>query len=241
MDSCILGHECIDELAAEMGVGELVKEITRRAMAGELDFDDALRARVALLKGMKESQLQAVWSRLHLNPGAIPLIETLKAAGVKIALLSGGFTYFAHRVAARLGIDYAFSNTLEVDDNGLLTGRVSGPIVNGNKKEQIMRILAERENIPLANVVAMGDGANDQYMVREAGLGIAYHGKAILKGATVHHIDHTPLHSLVHFANIPPVYSCDPSQFGKVRLESLPPKDGFPCFSSLEDILAGRN
>jgi len=235
MDSCILGHECIDELATEMGVGERVADITRRSMAGELDFVAALRERVGLLQGMDESRLDKVWQRLYLNPGAVKLIKALKQANVKTALVSGGFTRFTHPVAARLGMDYAFSNTLEIKD-GTLTGKVAGSIVDGNMKEKVVRLLAERENVKMEEVVTMGDGANDQYMVRAAGLGVAYHGKAILKGATPHHINNNPLQALLYYMNIPPAGGPQ----GKVLASSLPVLTQ-PADLSLEDLLQNKS
>jgi len=202
MDSCILAHECIDELATEMGVSERVSDITRRAMAGEIDFDTALRERVSLLRGMNESVLEKVWLRLYLNPGALELISDLKKAGYKVALVSGGFVYFAQRVAERLGIDFAYSNTLDVSE-GKLTGHVVGRVVNGYVKEKIVRFLADREGVPMNSVITMGDGANDQYMVKAAGIGVAFHGKAVLKAVTPHHINNHSLHILLHYLNIP--------------------------------------
>jgi len=233
MDSCILAHECIDELATEMGVSQRVSEITRRAMAGEIDFDTALRERVSLLRGMDASALDKVWRRLYLNPGAKELITSLKKAGFKIALVSGGFVFFTQHVAERLGIDYAFSNTLEVID-GKLTGHVAGRVVNGYVKEKIVRILAEKEGLPMNSVISMGDGANDQFMVRAAGVGIAYHAKAVLKAVTPHHINNFPLHALLHYLNVP-LHRTDHDPVQPILAHSLPSITS-PC-SSLDQLL----
>lgn len=233
MDSCILAHECIDELATEMGVSQRVSDITSRAMAGELDFDTALRERVSLLRGMNESALEKVWLRLYLNPGAKELVSSLKKAGFKVALVSGGFVYFVQRVAERLGIDYAFSNTLEVKD-GKLTGHVVGRVVNGYVKEKIVRMLAEKEGWAMNSVIAMGDGANDQYMVKAAGLGVAYHAKAVLKAVTPHHINHHSLHVLLHCVNVP-LYRTDHDPVQPILAHTLPVIA--PPVTSLDQLL----
>jgi len=199
MDSCIIANECIDEMASVFGRGAEVSAITAQAMKEGLDFDEALRLRLNLLKGMTKQQLQSVWPKLQLNSGAERLIRILKQFGCKTAIISGGFTFFAHKIAHLLGADYAFSNTLEFDDNGVFLGTVTAPIVNGQMKERILQTLAAKEAVPLRQVIAMGDGANDRWMVSRAGLGVAYHAKAILKAATPHHLNCCPLDSLLYF------------------------------------------
>eukprot|EP01111_Echinosteliopsis_oligospora_P015393 TRINITY_DN6082_c0_g1_i2.p1 TRINITY_DN6082_c0_g1~~TRINITY_DN6082_c0_g1_i2.p1 ORF type:complete len:251 (-),score=45.01 TRINITY_DN6082_c0_g1_i2:11-763(-) len=238
MDSCILAHECIDELASEMNVCSRVSEITRRAMAGELDFNEALKERVSLLKGMKEEQMKNVWNRLTLTPGAVPLIRSLKAAGFKIALVSGGFTYFTHKVASKLGIDFAFSNTLEVDSEGKLTGNVTGAIVNGQMKAQVVKKLAKKEGVDMRQTITMGDGANDQYMVAEAGFGVAFHAKSILKAATPHHINYSPLHTLLHYIGVEMCSGLVAHDFTNVRLVEMADTQHIVNSISLDQLLS---
>eukprot|EP01112_Ceratiomyxa_fruticulosa_P003252 TRINITY_DN13617_c0_g1_i1.p1 TRINITY_DN13617_c0_g1~~TRINITY_DN13617_c0_g1_i1.p1 ORF type:complete len:364 (+),score=84.64 TRINITY_DN13617_c0_g1_i1:38-1093(+) len=197
MDSCILGNECIDEMGAEWGVVEKISEITRKAMNGEYDFDQALKERVSLLNGMTSSQLENVWKKIELNRGAVLLIEYLQHLGIKVALISGGFTFFTHRVASRLKIHYAFSNTLELEEEKL-TGKVVPPIVNGLGKAKIVEYIAKKEGFPLDQVIAMGDGSNDKFMIQVVGTGVAYHAKAALKQCTPHHINNSPLHALLY-------------------------------------------
>eukprot|EP01133_Synstelium_polycarpum_P021340 gene21340-25633_t len=196
MDSCIIKNECIDEMAEEMGVVDQVSAITAKAMEGLYNFDQALVERLALLKGMTIDKLERVWTRIELNPGAYCMIQTLKHLGYRIALASGGFTYFSYRIASRLGIDYAFSNELEIV-NGQLTGNVIGPIVNGERKLEILKHLAD--SFGQEATISMGDGSNDRFMVGWSHLGIAYHAKQILKSATPFHINHTPLQTLCLF------------------------------------------
>lgn len=180
MDSTIVDGEVIDELAAAAGVGEQVATITRRAMQGELDFQQALRQRVAMLKGLTVRDLEAVASTLRLNPGTEDLLRTLKAMGFKLALISGGFTFFTERLKKELGFDHTFANELVIRD-GVVTGEVAGDIIDMHRKSQIMKELAQKEGLTLDEVVAVGDGANDQIMIKDAGLGIAFNAKEILK------------------------------------------------------------
>ncbi|HCO66137.1 MAG TPA: phosphoserine phosphatase SerB, partial [Alcanivorax sp.] len=170
MDSTLIRSEVIDELAAEAGVGEQVAAITDRAMLGELDFNESFRARVALLKGLDESALERVRERIQLTEGADRLIPTLKALGYRTAILSGGFTWFGDWLQKLLGIDYVYANTLEIVD-GKVTGEVAEPIVNGERKAELLREIAAREGINLEQVIAVGDGANDLPMLGAAGLG----------------------------------------------------------------------
>ena len=180
MDSTIIEGEVIDELAKAARVGEQVSAITRRAMAGELDFQAALHERVQLLKGLPEAVLKEIADGMQLTPGAQELVSTLKAMGFKIALISGGFTYFTESLKNKLLFDYAFGNELEIQD-GVLTGRVKGRIIDANAKGEIVRELARREGLTRDEIVAVGDGANDQIMLKNAGLGIAFNAHEILQ------------------------------------------------------------
>ncbi len=180
MDSTLIRSEVIDELAAEAGVGEQVAAITERAMRGELDFNESFRSRVALLKGLDEGALERVRDRLELTEGAQRLIPTLKALGYRTAILSGGFTWFGEWLKRTLNIDYVYANELEIED-GKVTGRVVGQIVNGERKAELLKQIAKQENINLEQVIAVGDGANDLPMLGAAGLGIAFRAKPLVK------------------------------------------------------------
>ncbi len=180
MDSTLIEAEVIDELAIEAGVGEQVSAITERAMRGELDFKESFRARVALLRGLDEQALEQVAGRLKITEGAEHLISTLHTLGYKTAILSGGFTYFARHLQARLGIDYVYANELDIED-GRVTGEVTGAIVDGERKAELLRELAIDEGIDLEQVIAVGDGANDLPMLSIAGLGIAFRAKPLVQ------------------------------------------------------------
>ena len=180
MDSTLIEHEVIDELAKAAGVGEQVAEITERAMLGELDFTQSFQARVALLKGLDASVLESIAQSLKLTEGAEHLMRTLKALGYKTAILSGGFTYFGEYLQSKLGIDYVFANSLEIED-GKVTGRVVGRVVDGNRKAELLREIAQKEGVNLEQVIAVGDGANDLPMLSIAGLGIAFRAKPLVK------------------------------------------------------------
>jgi phosphoserine phosphatase len=180
MDSTLIESEVIDELAREAGVGEQVSEITEKAMRGELDFNESFRQRVALLEGLDEAALERVRSRLKLTEGAERLVATLKALGYRTAILSGGFTWFGKYLQQRLGIDHVHANELEIE-NGKVTGRVAGQIVNGQRKAELLREIASKEGISLEQVIAVGDGANDLPMLGIAGLGIAFRAKPMVK------------------------------------------------------------
>ncbi len=182
VDRTLVQNEMIDEIADLADCGAAVAAITEQAMAGELDFESALRARVKLLAGQPESILDAAWQRLELTPGARTFIATLRHLGFKIAILSGGFTTITDRLSAELGLDYAFANTLEVVD-GLLTGHVVGPIVDRERKAVLLREIARTEGVGTRQVVAVGDGANDIAMLEAAGLGIAFNAKSMVGDA----------------------------------------------------------
>ena len=180
MDSTLIEAEVIDELAARAGVGEQVAAITERAMRGEIDFSKSFRERVALLQGLDERVLEDVASKLKITEGAEHLISTLRTLGYKTAILSGGFTYFARYLQGRLGMDFVHANELDIE-GGKVTGKVTGRIVDGERKAQLLRQLAEAEGIDLQQVIAVGDGANDLPMLSAAGLGIAFHAKPLVQ------------------------------------------------------------
>jgi phosphoserine phosphatase len=182
MDSTLIRIEVIDELARAHGVGEKVAAITRRAMLGEMDYDQSLRERVALLRGLPARVLYELAANLPLTEGAETLLRVLKRLGYRTAVISGGFSVAAEALQKRLGIDFAWSNTLEIAD-GALTGKVVGPIVNAQRKAEILEVLALREGVPLDQVIAIGDGANDLLMLQKAGHGIAFHAKPKLREA----------------------------------------------------------
>ena len=177
MDSTLIQTECIDELAERAGVGDKVKEITERAMRGEIDFKESFTERVALLKGLDVSVMQEIAENLPITEGADRLMSILKRCGYKIAILSGGFTYFGEYLQRRYGIDYVYANELEVGEDGKLTGRYVGEIVDGHRKAELLKLIAQVEKVNLAQTIAVGDGANDLPMISEAGLGIAFHAK----------------------------------------------------------------
>jgi phosphoserine phosphatase len=180
MDMTIVDFEIINKLASFAGVDEQVKAITERAMNGEMDFKESLRQRVRLLKGMPQSTLQEIALDLQLTPGSEELLHHLKQVGYKIALISGGFTYFTDVLKERLGFDYTFANELEIKD-GVLTGEIKGDIIDAEAKGGIVYRLAELEKIGPDNIVAVGDGANDCLMIKNAGLGVAFNAKEVLK------------------------------------------------------------
>jgi len=180
MDSTLIEAEVIDELAREAGVGDEVAAITEAAMRGELDFIASFSKRLGLLQGLDASVLDAISARLKLTEGAELLISNLRRLGYKTAILSGGFDFFARRIQEQLGIDYVYANQLEIE-GGKVTGRVTGEVVDGQRKAQLLRDIAARENISLEQVIAVGDGANDLPMLSIAGLGIAFRAKPLVK------------------------------------------------------------
>ncbi|WP_025797605.1 phosphoserine phosphatase SerB [Hoylesella saccharolytica] len=177
MDSTLIQTECIDELAERAGVGKQVKAITERAMRGEIDFKESFRQRVALLKGLDVNVMQDIAEHMPITEGVDRLMEVLKRYGYKIAILSGGFTYFGEFLQRKYGIDYVYANELEVDEDGKLTGNYVGEIVDGYRKAELLKLIAQVEKVNLAQTIAVGDGANDLPMISEAGLGIAFHAK----------------------------------------------------------------
>lgn len=182
VDQTLIQDEIIDLLAEEAGTGEQVAAITAAAMAGELDFETALHQRVALLEGLDGPALERAKDRVRLTPGAATFVRTLRRLGMTVAVISGGFSFFTDDLARRLGIDHSFANTLERRD-GKLTGRVVGPVIDGPRKSRLLQQLADGEGIPIAQTVAVGDGANDLDMLRAAGLGIAFNAKAVVRDA----------------------------------------------------------
>lgn len=180
MDSTLIEAEVIDELAAAAGVGEQVAEITERAMLGEIDFTESFHQRVALLKGLSGDVLQEIAERLPVTEGAERLIRNLKSLGYTTVILSGGFNYFGNYLKDKLGIDYVFANELDMED-GIVTGKVTGTVVDGNRKAQLLREIAEKEGIRLEQTIAVGDGANDLPMLSIAGLGIAFRAKPLVQ------------------------------------------------------------
>ena len=177
MDSTLIQTECIDELAMRAGVGDEVKAITESAMRGEIDFKESFKKRVQLLKGLDVSVMKDIAENLPITEGVDRLMEVLKRYGYKIAILSGGFTYFGEYLQRKYGIDYMYANELEVDENGKLTGNYVGEIVDGHRKAELLKLIAQVEKVNLAQTIAVGDGANDLPMISEAGLGIAFHAK----------------------------------------------------------------
>ncbi len=202
MDSTLIQAEVIVEMAKRHGVGDKVHEITERAMNGELDFNQSLKERVKLLKGFDTKQMQDIANTLPLSPGVEEFVKTVKSLGYKMAIISGGFQFFANHLRNQLGIDYAFANDLEVQD-GILTGEIKGNIVNAEQKAVLLELITQQESISLEQVVAIGDGANDLPMLSKAGLGIAFHAKPIVKEKAGHHMSHGPMTSILYFLGIP--------------------------------------
>lgn len=197
MDSTLIQAEVIDELARKAGVYEKVSAITESAMRGEIDFNSSFVKRVALLKGLDESVLKEVAESLPLTEGVERLFKTLKTYGYRTAVLSGGFSYFGNYLKTKLGIDYIFANELEIK-NGKLTGRHVGEIVDGNKKAELLKLIAFKEDIHMEQVIAVGDGSNDLPMIRQAGLGIAFHAKPKVKASADHAISTIGLDAILY-------------------------------------------
>lgn len=198
MDSTLIDTEVIDELAIRAGVGEEVKAITESAMRGEIDFSESFRKRCALLKGLDVSVMQDIAENLPITEGADRLMSVLKKIGFKIAILSGGFTYFGNYLKKRYDIDYVYANELEVE-NGKLTGNYIGDIVDGKRKAELLRLIAQVEKIDIRQTVAVGDGANDLPMISIAGLGIAFHAKPKVKETAKQSISTIGLDGILYF------------------------------------------
>lgn len=201
MDSTLIQTEVIDELAAEAGVGEEVAAITEAAMRGELDFEASLRKRVLLLQGLDETVCEKVAARLPVTPGAERLVSTIKRLGFKVAVVSGGFLYFARRLQERLGIDEVYANDLEIAE-GRLTGQLAGPVVDAERKAAIVQELAERYGIRLEQVVAVGDGANDVPMLAKAGLGIAFRAKPLVRASADQSLSASDLDAVLYLLGL---------------------------------------
>ena len=199
MDSTLIQTECIDELAIRAGVGDKVKEITERAMRGEIDFKESFKERVALLKGLDVSVMQDIAEKLPITEGVDRLMAVLKRYGYKIAILSGGFTFFGEYLQRKYGIDYMYANELEIDDNGKLTGNYVGEIVDGHRKAELLKLIAQVEKVNLAQTIAVGDGANDLPMISEAGLGIAFHAKPRVQANAKQSINTIGLDGVLYF------------------------------------------
>ncbi len=206
MDSTLIEVEVIDELAKAAGVGAQVAAITEQAMRGELDFTASFKARVALLKGLDESVLADIAENLKMTEGAEKLVSTLKRLGYKTAILSGGFNYFGLHLKEKLGIDYVYANELEIRD-GKVTGDVSGVVVDGARKAELLQEIAREERISLEQSIAVGDGANDLPMLSIAGLGIAFRAKAIVKKSAKQSISTLGLDGILYLLGIGDRYS----------------------------------
>ena len=199
MDSTLIETECIDQLAERAGVGDKVRAITESAMRGEIDFKESFTQRVALLKGLDVSVMKEIAETLPITEGVDRLMRVLKRAGFKIAILSGGFTYFGNYLKSLFGIDYVYANELEVGDDGKLTGRYLGDVVDGKRKAELLRLIAQVENVNIAQTIAVGDGANDLPMLQTAGLGIAFHAKPKVKATARQSISTIGLDGVLYF------------------------------------------
>ncbi len=198
MDSTLIETEVIDELAIRAGVGDQVKAITEAAMRGEIDFCESFRQRCALVKGLDVSVMQEIAENLPITEGVDRLMRILKKVGFKIAILSGGFTYFGNFLKQKYNIDYVYANELEIED-GKLTGNHVGDIVDGKRKAELLRLIAQVENVDIRQTVAVGDGANDLPMISIAGLGIAFHAKPKVKATAKQSISTIGLDGILYF------------------------------------------
>ncbi len=199
MDSTLIGIECIDEIADYLGVKEKVAQITAAAMRGDIDFNTSLRQRVALLAGLKAEVLEKVYrERLYTNPGAETLVAELQQRGIRTALVSGGFTFFTTRLQARLGLDYALANELDIDASGCLTGKVLGDIVDGQRKARYLGEICQQLGVNDRAAIAVGDGANDLPMMARAGLSVAYHAKSAVQLKADCALNYSGLDAIVH-------------------------------------------
>ncbi|WIO74726.1 phosphoserine phosphatase SerB [Porticoccaceae bacterium LTM1] len=201
MDSTLIQHEVIDELAAAAGVGEQVAAITESAMRGELDFTESFARRMKLLKGLDVSVLEQIAHSLNLSEGCERLVTTLHKLGYKTAIVSGGFNYFARYLQSKLGFTYVFANELDVKD-GKVTGEVIGQVVDGRRKAELLQELAQREGLSLQQVIAVGDGANDLPMLGIAGLGVAFRAKPIVRASARHSINALGLDGVLYLLGL---------------------------------------
>jgi phosphoserine phosphatase len=198
MDSTILANETLDDIAELAGLKDEIAAITARTMAGELDFAQALIERVAMLTDLPETALATSYNRISYSPGAATLVATMRAGGAYTALVSGGFKYFTSRVTAKLGFNLHLANDLEISE-GRLTGRVLGPILDADAKMNALTRLSDERGLTAEDAVTVGDGSNDIPMLRAAGLGVAYHGKPIVRKAIPCQVNHTDLTTLLYF------------------------------------------
>ena len=199
MDSTLIQAECIDELARRHGVYDKVAAITERAMRGEIDFKESFTERVALLKGLDVSVMKDIAENLPITEGADRLMSVLKTCGYKIAILSGGFTFFGEYLRSKYGIDYLYANELEIGEDGKLTGRYVGEVVDGRRKADLLKLIAQTEKVNIAQTIAVGDGANDLPMLLEAGLGIAFHAKPRVKETAGQSLSTIGLDGILYF------------------------------------------
>ena len=199
MDSTLIKTEVIDELADKAGVGEEVRAITEAAMRGEIDFKESFTRRIKLLKGLDVNVMKEIAENLPITEGLERLMEVLKRSGYKTAILSGGFTYFGNYLKQKYNFDYMYANELEVGADGKLTGNYVGDIVDGQRKKELLRLLAQVENINIAQTIAVGDGANDLPMLSEAGLGIAFHAKPKVKAEAGQSISTIGIDGVLYF------------------------------------------
>ena len=199
MDSTLIQAECLDELARRHGVYDKVAAITERAMRGEIDFKESFTERVALLKGLDVSVMKDIAENLPITEGADRLMSVLKTCGYKIAILSGGFTFFGEYLRSKYGIDYLYANELEIGEDGKLTGRYLGDVVDGRRKADLLKLIAQTEKVNIAQTIAVGDGANDLPMLLEAGLGIAFHAKPRVKETARQSLSTIGLDGILYF------------------------------------------
>ena len=212
MDSTLIQTECIDELAERAGVGDQVRAITESAMRGEIDFKESFTQRVALLKGLDESVMKEIAENLPITEGVERLMFVLKRYGYKIAILSGGFTYFGEYLQKKFGIDYVYANELEIID-GKLTGRYLGDVVDGKRKAELLRLIAQVEKVDIAQTIAVGDGANDLPMLALAGLGIAFHAKPKVVANAKQSINTIGLDGVLYFLGFKDSYLAERGKF----------------------------
>ena len=201
-DSTLIQAEVIDELAKFAGVRDRVEEMTMKAMNGDIDFDQAIKQRVSLLKGLTVEQLKLISGNIHLTPGSEELISALHYMGYKVALISGGFSFFTNYLKEKLRLDYVFSNELAIE-NGMTTGEIKGDIINAERKGELIKEIADLENISLDQIVAVGDGANDRFMLKNAGLAIAFNPKEVLKKYSDGMISSENILGLLYFLGVP--------------------------------------